>query len=73
MLTMAQASEALKRAIKKYDLANTMQIHLKLNLKTDSEIIDYLKGKTNVQGYIKELIRDDMTLIRSQNGSQTGS
>mgnify|MGYP007122044695 CR=1 FL=1 len=57
-------SEALKRAIKKYDAQNTIQLHLKLNTGTDADIIDRLSqigsqdgGK---QGYIKKLIRQDM-------------
>ena len=54
------ATEALKRAIRKYDAANTIQYHLKLNTKTDAEIIAHLKSLGNVQGYIKQLIRDDM-------------
>ena len=66
------ASEAQKRAVKKYDSANTVQVHLKLNVKTDAEIIRHLRSTDNVQGYIKSLILADMTAIRSQNGSQTG-
>ena len=42
----------------KYDKANTIRIcGLKLNLKTDTDIIQMLKSKTNKQGYIKELIK----------------
>lgn len=66
------ATEALKRAVKKYDAANTKQVHLKLNIKTDADIIRRLEGMDNVQGYIKSLIRADMGRIRSQNGSQAG-
>lgn len=66
------ATEALKRAVKKYDAANTKQVHLKLNTKTDADIIRRLEGMDNVQGYIKSLIRADMGRIRSQNGSQAG-
>lgn len=54
------ATEALKRAIKKYDAANTVQVHLKLNKKTDSDIITLLRSKKNVTGYVKRLIREDM-------------
>jgi ribosomal protein S27AE len=54
------ATEALKRAVKKYDAANTKQVHLKLNIKTDADIIRRLEGMDNVQGYIKSLIRADM-------------
>lgn len=53
-------SEAKKRAIKKYDAANTKQYHLKLNLKTDADIIAHLEKQESIQGYIKKLIRADM-------------
>lgn len=52
-------SEALKRAVAKYDRENTKQILLKLNINTDSDILEFLEGK-NKQGYIKELIRKDI-------------
>lgn len=54
------SSEALKRAVQKYDKANTIQIHLKLNLGTDKDIINKLNQVDNKQGYIKDLIRVDM-------------
>jgi len=54
------ATEAMKRAIKKYDSANTTQFHLKLNNKTDADIIRMLRESDNAQGYIKALIRADM-------------
>ena len=57
------ATEALKKAVRKYDAANTTQVHLKLNNKTDAEIIEHLNGKENVQGYIKKLIREDMKKV----------
>lgn len=57
-------TEAQKRAVLKYDAANTMQLHLKLNKKTDAEIIEHLKQQPNVQGYIKKLIREDMEKTR---------
>lgn len=57
-------SEAQKRASAKYDNANTVQIKLKLNLKTDADIIEKLNSITpdqgGKQGYIKALIRRDM-------------
>lgn len=55
------ATEALKRAVRKYDSENTTQFHLKLNNKTDADIIQILKESDNAQGYIKGLIRADMT------------
>ena len=53
-------TEAKKRANAKYDKANTKQIALKLNTKTDADILQHLETKDNVQGYIKELIREDL-------------
>lgn len=44
----------------RYDAAHTRQIRLKLNLKTDKDILDKLDEVGNKQGYIKELIRKDM-------------
>lgn len=55
------ATEAQKRANAKYDAANTRQILLKLNLKTDRDILEKLDSVGNRQGYIKRLIREDMS------------
>lgn len=45
----------------KYDKTNTIRIcGLKLNIKTDAEVIKVLKSKSNKQGYIKDLIKKDM-------------
>ncbi len=53
-------SESQKKANKKYDENNTKQIKLKLNLKTDKDILDKLNSVDNKQGYIKKLIREDI-------------
>lgn len=53
-------SEAQKKALYKYDKNNTKQIMLKLNKKTDADILETLGKKRNKQGYIKELIRQDI-------------
>ena len=45
---------------KKYDDANTIQIKLKLNKKTDADIIAYLEASNNKQGTIKALIRSEI-------------
>lgn len=54
------ATEAQKRATAKYDKAKTKGIYLKLNIVKDSDIIEHLKNTDNVQGYIKNLIKQDM-------------
>ena len=56
---MAQ-TEAQKRAKMKYDAKATKKIMLKLNLKTDADILAKLEAVENKQGYIKELIRSDL-------------
>ena len=53
-------SKAQLRAQAKYDKDNTVQIKLKLNRKTDKDIIDWLTDESNKQGYIKALIRADI-------------
>lgn len=54
------ASEAQNRAVAKYDAENTTQIHLKLNDKTDADILQRLDEVESKQGYIKRLIREDI-------------
>lgn len=54
------ASEAQLRAQAKYDKVNTKQVAIKLNRTTDADILAHLAEQSNVQGYIKQLIRKDM-------------
>ena len=51
-----------KNSIKanKYNKSNTKQYCVRLNLRTDRQLIEYMESKTNKQGYIKDLIRNDM-------------
>lgn len=42
----------------KYDAANTVQIRLKLNRKTDADILALLDKTDNKQGLIKQLLRE---------------
>ena len=53
-------TEAQRRAQDKYDGKNTVQVHLKLNLYTDKDILDKLATVASKQGYIKSLIRRDI-------------
>lgn len=46
--------------VRKYDDDNTKQIRLKLNLRTDADILEYLDNCGNKQGTIKQLIREDI-------------
>lgn len=56
---MAQ-TEAQRRAKDKYDAKTAVQIKLKLNIKTDADILKKLEEVDNKQGYIKALIRADL-------------
>lgn len=54
------ATEAQIKAQKKYDAANTRQVHLKLNRRTDKDVLARLDDVPSKQGYIKRLIRADI-------------
>lgn len=53
-------TESQKKAQAKYDKANTRQFHLKLNRRTDGDVLEKLDSVPSKQGYIKELIRADL-------------
>lgn len=54
------ATESQRKANRKYDKNNTKQLMLKLNLKTDKDILEKLDSVNNKQGYVKNLIREDI-------------
>lgn len=53
-------SKAAYRAGAKYDALNTRQIKMKLNIRTDADVLAKLDSVPNKQGYIKSLIRRDI-------------
>lgn len=53
-------SEAQKRANERYDKENTVRLSLKLNKTTDADILAKLESVESKQGYIKDLIRQDI-------------
>lgn len=55
---MRMATDAQRRAVRKYDAENTKQFHLKLNKKTDADIIELLGKQKSVQSFLKQIIRD---------------
>lgn len=56
---MAEKSAKVKASMK-YNAKNVKQIKMNLNKKTDADIIEALESQTNMQGYIKDLIRKDI-------------
>ena len=57
--------EAQRRSSAKYDKANTVMITLKLNLKTDSDIIELLESVGNKQGFIKSVLRERLLVDKA--------
>ena len=53
-------TKATIKAVAKYDRVNTIRFGIKLNRKTDADIIARLGEVGNKQGYIKRLIRNDI-------------
>ncbi|MBR5178665.1 MAG: hypothetical protein IKW90_07715 [Lachnospiraceae bacterium] len=54
------STEAQKKASNKYNKENTVQYCIRLNKKTDAEVIEVLDRCTNKAGYIKRLIINDI-------------
>lgn len=48
------------KAVWEYNKENTVQVALRLNKNTDADVIRWLNAQKNKQGYIKELIRQDI-------------
>lgn len=53
-------TEAQRRAVRRFEKANTVQVHLKLNRNTDADILEKLNSVPSKMGYIKKLIRADL-------------
>ena len=51
-------TEAEKKANIKWKRNNTTQINIRFYNKTEQELIDYIKSSDNVQGMIKQAIRE---------------
>lgn len=54
------STEAQKRASNKYNKHNTVQYCIRLNKRTDAEVIEVLARCTNKTNYIKSLILRDI-------------
>lgn len=58
-------SKAQIKAIEKYNKEKTKTYLLRLNKETDKDIIEVLESVKSKQGYIKDLIRNDINLENS--------
>ena len=52
--------EARRRAEKKYQAENTKLLQIRLNFRTDQDILDKLSTEESMSGYVKKLIREDI-------------
>ena len=46
--------------MKNYEKENLRQIRLKINRKTEPELLEWIEKQGNIQGYIKHLILEDI-------------
>ena len=46
--------------LNQYEKENLRQIRLKINRKTEPELLEWIENQGNIQGYIKRLILEDM-------------
>lgn len=55
-----KTSQAKRDANARYDATHTKQFHLKFNLKTDADVISKLQSVSNLQAYVRALVRADV-------------
>jgi hypothetical protein len=60
------ATESEIKAVNKFNKEKTKVIPVRLNFKTDADILSHLETVSSKMGYIKKLIRDDMVKNRKQ-------
>lgn len=53
-----KTSKAQLEAVDRYDKQNTTSLHIKLNKKTDKDLIQALETVESKQGLIKQLLRE---------------
>lgn len=54
-------SESQIKAQARYDRQNTVRFSLKLNIQTDTDVIQWIRKQKSMQGAIKQLIRDEIS------------
>ena len=57
--TMAYNEKAKDRSIK-YQRENLIQVKFQLSKKSEADLIEWLNSHENKQGYLKQLMREDM-------------
>jgi hypothetical protein len=67
MASWGITSESQARAQAAYDRKNTVRLSLKLNVRTDKDIIQWIRSQKSMQGTIKQLIREEIARTDPQN------
>lgn len=62
--------ESEKRAASKYK-KSLRRFWFALNPRKDPDLIAFLEGQSNIQSYLRELVRADMDLIRTRKKSRS--
>ncbi len=68
MASWGITSESQVRAQAVYDRKNTVRLSLKLNVRTDEDIIRWIRSQKSMQGTIKRLIREEIARTDQING-----
>lgn len=61
MASWGITSESQVKAQARYDRQNTVKFSLKFNLRTDQDVIQWMRKQKSMQGSIKQLIRDEIS------------
>ena len=59
-MSLKKIEDGYKTPQDRYRAQNIKRMEIKLNIKTDGDILAQLEGIANKQGYIKSLIRQDI-------------
>lgn len=65
-----EARRARNIVSERWDKDNTRQVKFKFNLRTDADILSHLDAQSNIQGYVKKLIRDDIAKSAPQSPAE---
>lgn len=67
MASWGITSEPQVKAQAAYDRKNTVRLSLKLNVRTDKDIIQWIRSQKSMQGTIKRLVREEIARTGSQD------
>lgn len=62
-------SESQVKAQSRYDRQNTVRYSLKFNIRTDGDVIQWMRKQKSMQGSIKQLIRDEISRAEKRSSS----